>query len=333
MICVECDEPVASSHTTYANDYIKLTDCPRCHRTADKYIEVDNVVLFIDILLLKPQAYKHLVFNTDFDPADDGQQPSTKHKEEEIEGFQGWLRTKKIQRIRILSILFEIYLSWAYQEKNFNASHYINANSLYHHILVKSVVMQYFYFGLKCVIEDVLTHRLVNWFVLSYFAWDPKVCIDHGAKVTKKGKKSLRNNNNKMREPKQPSLALSRSYNIYLTTVISLTILISSGTKLFPILMLIWPYDDLIITNIIVVIANFNLIESLRIVTGLRIRQTVLIFAVLTSLKFIVTRLVLSLLITHANPIDMEVLLLNELQQTRQSMLNILTWLGSYLSR
>ena len=30
---------------------------------ADKYIEYDNVILFLDIMLLKPQAYRHLMYN------------------------------------------------------------------------------------------------------------------------------------------------------------------------------------------------------------------------------------------------------------------------------
>jgi hypothetical protein len=35
---------------------VRLTQCPRCKRFADKYVEHDNVVLFIDLVLIKPQV-------------------------------------------------------------------------------------------------------------------------------------------------------------------------------------------------------------------------------------------------------------------------------------
>jgi hypothetical protein len=42
---------------------VRLTQCPRCKRFADKYVEHDFVVLFIDLVLVKPQVYRHLLFN------------------------------------------------------------------------------------------------------------------------------------------------------------------------------------------------------------------------------------------------------------------------------
>lgn len=35
---------------------VRLTQCPRCKRFADKYVEHDYVVLFIDLVLVKPQV-------------------------------------------------------------------------------------------------------------------------------------------------------------------------------------------------------------------------------------------------------------------------------------
>ena len=35
---------------------VRLTQCPRCKRFADKYVEHDYVVLFIDLMLVKPQV-------------------------------------------------------------------------------------------------------------------------------------------------------------------------------------------------------------------------------------------------------------------------------------
>ncbi|PUU78203.1 Arv1-like family-domain-containing protein [Tuber borchii] len=69
-ICIECSSPVQSLYTAYssADDHslgrgVRLTQCPRCKRFADKYVEHDFVVLFIDLVLIKPQVYRHLLFN------------------------------------------------------------------------------------------------------------------------------------------------------------------------------------------------------------------------------------------------------------------------------
>lgn len=39
---------------------VRLTQCPRCRRFADKYVEHDFVVLFIDLVLVKPQVRSRL---------------------------------------------------------------------------------------------------------------------------------------------------------------------------------------------------------------------------------------------------------------------------------
>ena len=62
-ICITCSTPVKHLYTTYskADDRslgkgVRLTQCPRCKHFADKYVEHDYVVLFIDLVLIKPQV-------------------------------------------------------------------------------------------------------------------------------------------------------------------------------------------------------------------------------------------------------------------------------------
>lgn len=69
-ICIECRYPVSSLYTTYskADDRtlgkgVRLTQCPRCKRFADKYVEHDFVVLFIDLVLIKPQVSIHALIH------------------------------------------------------------------------------------------------------------------------------------------------------------------------------------------------------------------------------------------------------------------------------
>lgn len=45
-----------SARRTPAGADVRLTQCPRCKRFADKYVEHDFVVLFIDLVLVKPQV-------------------------------------------------------------------------------------------------------------------------------------------------------------------------------------------------------------------------------------------------------------------------------------
>lgn len=62
-ICIECRHPVKTLWTQYsgAGDQssghnIRLTVCRQCGRFCDKYVEHDFVVLFIDLVLIKPQV-------------------------------------------------------------------------------------------------------------------------------------------------------------------------------------------------------------------------------------------------------------------------------------
>ncbi|KAL2872312.1 sterol homeostasis protein ARV1 [Aspergillus lucknowensis] len=62
-ICIECSYPVSHLYSAYsrADDRalgkgVRLTQCPRCKRFADKYVEHDFVVIFIDLVLIKPQV-------------------------------------------------------------------------------------------------------------------------------------------------------------------------------------------------------------------------------------------------------------------------------------
>ena len=63
MICVECGQPVNNvSHRVRGED-TRLTRCEYCKKVADKYVEHELVIIFLDLVLIKPQAYRHMIFN------------------------------------------------------------------------------------------------------------------------------------------------------------------------------------------------------------------------------------------------------------------------------
>ncbi|KAJ5907675.1 hypothetical protein N7495_000357 [Penicillium taxi] len=96
-ICIECSYPVSHLYSAYsrADDRsqgkgVRLTQCPRCQRFADKYVEYDFVVIFIDLVLIKPQVTK----------------------------LTRWGDQRSIIRLGILLLLFDVYLTWARLEKD-----------------------------------------------------------------------------------------------------------------------------------------------------------------------------------------------------------------------
>ncbi|KIW06141.1 uncharacterized protein PV09_03303 [Verruconis gallopava] len=193
-ICIECRFPVNTLYTTYskADDRtlgkgVRLTQCPRCKRFADKYVEHDFVVLFIDLVLIKPQVYRHLLFNR-LGREDDRFDPS-------------------IIRLGILLLLFDVYLTWARIEKAAPSSTPV-ATPLSSYPLL----LQYLFFLLLCLLSTIAFHVPIR--VLC--AWPGSMIPGSNARLL----------------PYYPH-----------STAISTALIVSSCTKLFPILLIIWDYD------------------------------------------------------------------------------------------
>ncbi|KAF8245156.1 Arv1-like protein [Wilcoxina mikolae CBS 423.85] len=201
FICIECSYPVSSLYTAYssADDHslgrgVRLTQCPRCKRFADKYVEHDFVVLFIDMVLIKPQVYRHLLFN------------HLGRTDDKLDG--------SIKRLGVLLLLFDVYLTWARVEKQIPTS---NPG-----ILNQPIVVQYLFFLLLCFTESILFHfsiRLLTFYLLSF----PR------------------------------------------PNAVSTALLVSSCTKLFPILMVIWKYDVPAAARSVGWAVVVNNVEALRI--------------------------------------------------------------------
>ncbi|KAM0712108.1 hypothetical protein Q7P37_011202 [Cladosporium fusiforme] len=251
-ICIECRYPVSALYTTYskADDKalgkgVRLTQCPNCKIPfADKYVEHDFVVLFIDLVLIKPQVsalsltslafgcgtmasgmfvvfgirsfqvYRHLLFNR-LGRADDRFDPS-------------------IIRLGVLLLLFDVYLTWARIEKATPSSPALplappppfpssqsnisnttmadftpttaNSASL---LASQPILIQYLFFLALCAVETASFHMPIRWLLSIKFPRPLSSLI-----------------------PYYPHKAL-----------ISTALLVSSFTKLFPLLLLVWNYD------------------------------------------------------------------------------------------
>ncbi|KAM7204475.1 Arv1-like family domain containing protein [Naviculisporaceae sp. PSN 640] len=230
-ICIECRHPVKtlwreggsgsgrrSDNKSTGGHNIRLTVCKNCGRFCDKYVEHDFVVLFIDLVLIKPQVYRHLLHNT------------LMKDEDEF--------APSIVRLGVLLLLFDVYLTWARIEKQSGptsalpassstaldpsgtASSNPGANSTalttsnFGRLAQQPIVIQYIFFQIikviLCTLSTLAFHFSIRFLTssrfspLSFFGILPQYS-----------------------RPNSVSTAL----------------LVSSSTKLFPILMVIWEYD------------------------------------------------------------------------------------------
>jgi hypothetical protein len=64
-ICVECGRESADQelYRVFSGGTIQLSQCAHCHGFLDKYVEFDAVILLLDVLMLRVQSYRHLIFN------------------------------------------------------------------------------------------------------------------------------------------------------------------------------------------------------------------------------------------------------------------------------
>ncbi|KAI0076185.1 Arv1-domain-containing protein [Panus rudis PR-1116 ss-1] len=63
-ICTNCSHPVPYLYTVYSTaSNLRLEQCSNCHKFADPYVEHDTLTLVLDLILLKRDVYRHLLFN------------------------------------------------------------------------------------------------------------------------------------------------------------------------------------------------------------------------------------------------------------------------------
>lgn len=63
FVCVECGADVPLLVRDYGKGNVRLAICSRCNAVADPYVEYDNILLFLEVMLLKPQVYRHVLYN------------------------------------------------------------------------------------------------------------------------------------------------------------------------------------------------------------------------------------------------------------------------------
>lgn len=190
-ICINCVSPLPALYEQYAGGHIRLSLCQYCHTVADKYIEYDNVLLFLDLILIKPSAYRHTIYNLLLAPASPGKDmvmatatklnninnninSKTKKQKNPVstdslsEGASASsLSIPPVIRLGILMVLFEVYVTWAYQEKSFmeNGNH----TSLIISLVLKGPI-QYIYFLSTTLLQNLLLCICLSYYSLQWLS-------------------------------------------------------------------------------------------------------------------------------------------------------------------
>ncbi|KAK4176693.1 Arv1 protein [Triangularia setosa] len=214
-ICIECRHPVktlwregggSNSSSTSTNKpsagghNIRLTVCKNCGRFCDKYVEHDFVVLFIDLVLIKPQVYRHLLHNTLMNTPSSSSSSSSSDENNKPEKKED-VFAPSIIRLGVLLLLFDVYLTWARIERQ---------SSDTEGLAERPIVTQYIFFLLLCTLTTLSFHLSIRFLTSSRFSPLSFLGI----------------------LPRYPR-----------PNSVSTALLVSSSTKLFPILMVIWEYD------------------------------------------------------------------------------------------
>ncbi|TFK73255.1 Arv1-domain-containing protein [Pluteus cervinus] len=63
-ICVSCTSFLPYLYTVYQSEHnLRLEQCPKCYAFADPYVEHDDLILILDLILFKRGVYRHLLYN------------------------------------------------------------------------------------------------------------------------------------------------------------------------------------------------------------------------------------------------------------------------------
>lgn len=296
MICIECGySNIDCLYSKYKSDYIKLSVCPECNKIADKYIEYDSVILFLDILLLKRQAYKHLAYNLTEMEMEIGS--STNFHVNDNTNFKFFHTYRKLMKLIFMILSFEVYLTWANEEKLLIHSQLINL------IFNQSVVYQYLFFIIKSSLENLILNLSLQLILRLGYKWG-------------QGPQKINGN------------IRDKELFGYKTSVLLVTTMVSGSIRLFPILMFIWPYDNISITKpLINLIAFINIVEALRVVTSLGYVELILSLAFSIVIRNIVSKLLLVLIVKFFLDFNFTEVYYNEMYQLYSQIQTYIHWI------
>ncbi len=269
----------------------------------DKYIEYDSVLLCIDLLLLKRQAYRHLIFNIlentngkgwdgcDQKNAVESEVKRVSRVQKKFRKIITFLRSlplinksaasschPMVVRMWILISLFNVYLTWAGEEKlpENDRSWMVDV------ILGQQATSQYLFFLVKCITESILTEWSIQNLASLLCGW--------GSQRT--GKVPVIPPN--MGKTEDKSIDYYDNHLFYTAqdypNSLSIAVLIASSSKLLPILMIIWSYDIPVASTLTSLAVYANMIEAIEIIIGCGYKKSTSIVVLSVLFRLLVIR-------------------------------------------
>ena len=137
-VCIGCGAPSNVLHKTFQGGFIELVKCASCNKFVDRYTEFDNVLIILDLLLFKPEAFRHVLLN----------------RENSIDG-----------RLITLYLLSETYMKW-------NRMHFskfdMNTDSFKWNAVTES---QFYWLLLLSSLEMLVNYAMAAFLILFYASW------------------------------------------------------------------------------------------------------------------------------------------------------------------
>ncbi|KAN0107515.1 Arv1 domain containing protein [Russula decolorans] len=168
-LCTNCAQAVSYLYTVYHSvNNVRLEQCPSCRAPADPYVEHDALVIVLDLILLKPGVYRHLLFNRGMPPRkveesapargqdEDGQQKEQRAEEKRAnvaaqdtarERTRRWL----IVRVGAGVVLVDSFVRWSRLRG-------IHSNGLLREPESEEAAVAFMHILLGCLVETASFH-------------------------------------------------------------------------------------------------------------------------------------------------------------------------------
>ncbi|KAH9945416.1 Arv1-domain-containing protein [Epithele typhae] len=122
-ICTSCATPTEYLYTVYDSAYnFRLEQCTSCHAFADPYVEHDTLTLLLDLILLKRDVYRHLLYNRGLGARRAGDRASPKSEELANKTRQQYhdqsARRWLIARLGLALVCLDAFIRWTHISTN-----------------------------------------------------------------------------------------------------------------------------------------------------------------------------------------------------------------------
>ncbi|PAV16445.1 Arv1-domain-containing [Pyrrhoderma noxium] len=120
-ICTHCTHKISYLYTVYESaTNLRLDQCPNCLKFADPYVEHDVLTLLLDLILLKRDVFRHLLFNRGYEPRRASE--ASKWENDKDKPFQKNLTLSKQEmdrriltlRLGIILVFLDAFIRWSH---------------------------------------------------------------------------------------------------------------------------------------------------------------------------------------------------------------------------